>query len=79
MALSYLFKALFPDLPFIDRMGIVFLASLTIAIALSLAYPAAKGRDRISTEGVSYATTGGFNIASGAVIAVLTAFYAAWW
>lgn len=79
VALSYLFKALFPDLPFIDRMGIVFLASLTIAIALSLAYPAAKGRDRISTEGVSYATTGGFNIASGAVIAILTAFYAAWW
>lgn len=79
VGLSYLFKALLPDLPFIDRMGIVFLAALAIAVIASLVFPAAAGRDRIATEGVGYGTTASFNIASGAVIAILVAFYATWW
>ena len=79
VALSYLFKAFTPTLPFIDRMGLVFLAALAIAIVLSLAMPAAAGKDRVSTTGISYKTTSGFNIAAIAVIAILVAFYTAWW
>jgi len=79
VGLSYLFKALLPDLPFIDRMGIVFLAALTIAIILSLAFPATAGKDRISTQDLSYSTTSSFNVASAAVIAILIAFYTTWW
>lgn len=79
VALSYLFKALLPDLPFLDRMGIVFLSALAIAVVLSLLFPAAAGKDRIATEDISYRTTTGFNAASGAVIAILVAFYATWW
>jgi len=79
VAFSYLFKAFMPELPFMDRMGIVFLASLVIAVVLSFAMPAAAGKDRITTEGVSYRTTAGFNVASFAVIAILIALYATWW
>lgn len=79
VALSYAFKAFWPELPFIDRMGLVFLAALAIAVVLSFVRPASAGSDRISTEGVSYRTTTGFNVASGAVIAILIALYATWW
>ena len=76
---SYVLKAFMPQLPFMDRMGIVFLAALTIAVVLSFALPANVNSDRITTTGVSYRTTAGFNVASGAVIAILVALYATWW
>lgn len=79
VVLSYILKTAMPDLPFIDRMGLVFLASLGLAIALSLAFPARTGSDRISTTGVSYRTTTGFNVAALAVAAILVALYATWW
>ena len=77
--LSYLFKIYLPDVPFLDRMGIVFLASLILAVGLSYAMPAAANADRISTDGVSYRTSSSFNVASAAVIAILVALYATWW
>lgn len=79
VGLSYLFKALAPAIPFMDRMGITFLIALVLAIVLSLAIPGAAGKDRISTEGISYGTTSSFNIAAFAVIAILIAFYTTWW
>lgn len=79
VALSYLFKAFWPDLPFIDRMGLVFLAALAFAVVLSLISPAKAESDRIDTSDISYHTTTGFNVASGAVIAILITFYATWW
>ncbi|NCU11767.1 MAG: sodium/solute symporter [Sphingomonadaceae bacterium] len=77
--LSYLLKIYFPAIPFMDRMGIVFLASLGLAVTLSYLVPAAANSDRITTDGVSYRTTSGFNVASAAVIAILVALYATWW
>ena len=79
VVLSYVFKLLAPEIPFLDRMGIVFLAALAIAVVLSYVMPAAANADRISTDGVSYKTTAGFNTASVAVIAILVALYATWW
>lgn len=76
---SYVLKAFMPELPFMDRMGIVFFAALAIAVTLSLVFPASAGSDRITTTGISYRTTGGFNVASGAIVAILTALYATWW
>lgn len=77
--LSYGLKVMAPAIPFMDRMGIVFFAALAIAALLSFAMPAAANADRITTEGVSYKTTTGFNIAAVAVIAILVALYATWW
>ena len=47
VGLSYLFKALMPNLPFIDRMGIVFLAALAIAVVLR--WQCLQPRARIGT------------------------------
>ncbi|HSF12113.1 MAG TPA: sodium/sugar symporter [Erythrobacter sp.] len=77
--LSYALKVMAPEIPFMDRMGIVFLAALAIAVVLSFVMPAAANADRITTDGVTYKTTGGFNIASVAVVAILIALYATWW
>lgn len=65
--------------PFINRMGIVFLASLALAVIVSLARPAAGGSNRIRMEGVRFHTTTGFNIAAVVIILILIGLYATWW
>lgn len=79
VGLGFLFKSLIPDVPFMDRMGIIFLIALAIAVVLSLLIPGAAGKDRITTEGVSYQTRTSFNVASACVIAILVALYTTWW
>lgn len=81
MLLSYGLKVAAPGIPFMDRMGIVFLAALALALAAVLSYvmPAAANADRITTEGISDKMTGGFNVVSAAVVAILVALYATWW
>lgn len=65
--------------PFMNRMMIVFFASLVLAVIVSLARPARADSNRITMQGVSFGTTIGFNIAGMIVIAILTALYATWW
>ena len=77
--LSLAFKLLWPTLPFMDRMGVVFLATLALAVAISLATRATGDRDRIRTDDVVYATAPSFNAASLAVLAILVALYATYW
>jgi len=79
VVLSYLGKQYWPDLPFIDRMGLVFLASALLAIAISLARPAHAERSRIDTGGIDFSTSRSFNVAALGVIAILVALYATWW
>jgi solute:Na+ symporter, SSS family len=65
--------------PFINRMGIVFLASLALAVMVSLARPAAGGSNRIRMEGVRFNTTVGFNVAAAVIVLILIGLYATWW
>lgn len=65
--------------PFINRMGIVFLVSLALAVIVSLAKPAAGGSNRIRMEGVRFTTTIGFNVAAVVIILILIGLYATWW
>jgi SSS family solute:Na+ symporter len=79
VALSWLFKIYWADLPFMDRMGIVFLACVALAVVFSLLVPAKTGKDTIDTKGVSYATSTGFNVGAMMVVLILIALYATWW
>jgi SSS family solute:Na+ symporter len=79
VVLSYLFKVWTPDLPFMDRMGIVFLLSLALAVVVSVLTPARAERDTIDTRTVSYATAASFNAGATAVVLVLVALYASLW
>ena len=65
--------------PFMDRMLIVFFASLALAVIVSLARPARADSNRIVMQGVSFATTRGFNVAAVLVVLILIALYATWW
>ncbi|MFV3126677.1 sodium/sugar symporter [Niveispirillum sp. KHB5.9] len=77
--LSWAFKVWWSDLPFIDRMGLVFILSLLLGVATSLLVRGDKTRDTIDTGDVSYATGTGFNIGAVGVVLALVALYATWW
>ncbi len=68
-----------PDLPFMNRMSIVFAAALVLAILVSLARPQAAASNRIETRGLGYATSPSFNVLSAGVVMILIALYATWW
>ncbi len=76
--LSLLFKTLYPELPFIDRVGIVFLLCCALALAVSHGKPEPRER-AISLEDVSFATSTSFNISALVVALMLAALYATWW
>jgi SSS family solute:Na+ symporter len=65
--------------PFINRMGVVFLVSLVLAVVVSLATKARPGTDTIDTANVRYKTSTGFNAGALGVILILIALYATWW
>ncbi|WP_363800292.1 sodium/solute symporter [Lysobacter firmicutimachus] len=79
VACSYLLKSLWPSLPFLDRMGWVFVAAMALAAAVSLLVKPRPGANKVDLGGVGFRTSTGFNVAALAVIAVLVALYATWW
>jgi SSS family solute:Na+ symporter len=78
-ALSIALKFGWPSLPFMDRVGLVFLLALVLAAVVSLIVPARGNANRISTDGVSYRTDTSFNAGAFGVTAILIALYAAFW
>jgi SSS family solute:Na+ symporter len=79
VALSYLFKVTMPDFPFMNRMGLVFLITLGLAVLISLTQRARPSASRITMEGVTFRTPAAFNLAGVGVILILIALYATWW
>ncbi|HKX22250.1 MAG TPA: sodium transporter, partial [Rhizorhapis sp.] len=77
--LSYAGKQFLPGLPFLDRMGLVFLVALALAVLISLMVPARANANRIVTSDISYGTSATFNMAGLGVVLLLIAFYATWW
>jgi len=77
--LSIILKLAWPALPFIDRVGLVFLMALALAVAVSLLTPATPHKDIINTRDVDYRTSGVFNIGALAVLAILVALYSLFW
>ena len=79
--LSFLFKLFWLALPFIDRVGLVFLLCVAVAVGTSLFYPPNReGQGHaIDHRTIDYGTTVGFNMAALGVILVLAAIYATWW
>ena len=65
--------------PFINRMGVVFLVSLVLAVVVSLATSQREGTDTIDTQALRYRTSAGFNIGALGVVLILIALYATWW
>jgi SSS family solute:Na+ symporter len=77
--LSLVFKLALPAIPFMDRVGLVFLACLAIAVALSLLQRPSGAALRVDLKNIDYSTSAGFNAAALAVTAIMIAIYATWW
>jgi len=77
-ALSLLFKLYWPELPFMDRVGLVFVLCIAIGVFWSLLRPRAQ-TGFVDPAGVSFATTQGFNLSAIVVTLILVFFYTVWW
>ncbi len=78
-ALSLAFKFFLPAMPFIDRVGIVFLSCLAIGVGLSYLQRPAGAQQVVDLGGVSFKTGRGFNIGAAAIAAILIFLYAIYW
>ncbi|NRA70413.1 MAG: sodium/solute symporter [Gammaproteobacteria bacterium] len=78
--LSLTFKFLLPTMPFMDRIGLVFLSCLAIAIAVTfMTSKQQQSSGSIDVSTINFSTTKSYNVATIAVICILIAFYSAWW
>lgn len=76
---SLAFKLAWPALPFIDRVGLVFLLCLATAIGVSLAEGGGRHPKAVDLGAIDFSTRRGFNAGGIAVIVILVALYATWW
>ena len=76
---SITFKLAWPELPFIDRVGIVFLLCIAVGVFVSQMQGAEDHPDAIDYKEVDTHTTGGFNLAAVVIILMLVGLYATWW
>ncbi|TGY87055.1 sodium transporter [Marinicauda algicola] len=67
------------ELPFVIRIWIVFLACLALGVIVSLITPAPREDRPVDLSGIRFATTGGFNVAGIAIIAILALIYGVFW
>jgi solute:Na+ symporter, SSS family len=76
---SLVLKLAWPALPFIDRVGLVFIACLLLAMGISW-IDKSPSHSRISDiKEVNFATNNQFNTAAIALILIISALYATWW
>ena len=76
--LSWLLKVYWPDLPFMDRVGLVFLLCVAVGVVWSTLRPRAQA-GFVDPAGVSFSTTQGFNVSAVVVTLILIFFYTVWW
>jgi SSS family solute:Na+ symporter len=76
---SIVLKFAWPELPFMDRVGLVFLLCLVLCYLVSIAGTPNTTDSSVSLEEVSFSTNNSFNVASIGVVLILTALYATWW
>lgn len=77
--LSALFHFFWPSLPFIDRVGVVFILCILLAVIISLASGGKVQEKAVELQGIEFKTETSFNIAALGVILILIALYTAWW
>lgn len=76
---SLALKMYWPELPFMDRVGLVFLLCLILCVVVSLIGKGQDNNESVNLDQVSFTTSSGFNIAGLGVAIILTALYATWW
>ncbi len=79
VALSAAFWWFWPALPFMDRVGIVFLCCVASMVVVTVLEHKAPQKGAIELKDIDFSTSGGFNVAGVAVALILIALYTTWW
>lgn len=77
--LSIIFKLILPDLPFMDRIGLVFLVSCAVLIIISLIENKGDDRKAIDVDKGLFHTSTLFNASAILITCILAAIYALLW
>lgn len=77
--LSLVLKLWWPELPFMDRVGLVFLLCMALAIAITLVSGGKEQANAVDLDGINFKTETSFNLAALGVVLILVALYAVWW
>ncbi len=76
---SFTLKFAWPELPFMDRVGLVFLLCLALCYIISIMGKVPQEDSSVSLNKESFETEKSFNVAAVGVILILVALYATWW
>lgn len=76
---SFALKMLWPELPFIDRVGLVFLFCAMLAVAISYFEGNREQSGAVETADMDFSTSRAFNLSAVLVAVILAALYATWW
>ena len=77
--LSLILRFTWPSLPFMDRVGLVFLACLALAVVLSLLQTRRDPAISVEIKQIDYSTSAAFNLAALAITVILVGIYWTWW
>lgn len=78
-AFSLGFKIWLPQVPFMDRVGLVFLACVAVAVGTSLLTGRGASPKAIDLAGTDFGTSRGFNLGAAVIAAILVFLYWYWW
>ena len=79
LPLGIAFNEWMPSIPFLDRMGYVFLILGAIMVAISLIKPRKEGESEVEVDPQMFRTSKGFAIGALVLLGVLAALYIAFW
>ena len=77
--LSIAFKFLWPELAFMDRIGLVFVLCIVLSAIVSLYDKPSDHDSSVSLDTVNFSTEKSFNIAALGCVILLVIIYATWW
>ena len=77
--MSWGFKVIWLALPFMDRVGIVFIACTALAVVISLMSKQKEHVEIVDIKEIDFSTSKSFNMATIATVLILIAFYWTWW
>lgn len=76
---SLILKVFWPELPFIDRVGLVFVLCMALPIAMVVLSGGVEQDNAVQVSDINFSTTTSFNISSIGVILIVSALYIVWW
>ncbi|MFO1524916.1 MAG: sodium/sugar symporter [Turneriella sp.] len=76
---SFALKSLLPQVPFLDRMLIVFALCVGVMVIMAYAAPGKSAPRLVETTSGMFATSTGFKLTSIVITLVLIVIYACWW